>query len=364
MKVFISSLITGFEAERDAAEAAITTLGQQAIRAEQFPAFAVTPQQACLAGVRDSDVVVLLLGGRYGATQPSGLSATHEEYREARERVPVLVFVQADADLEPAQRAFLDEVQAWATGHFRDSFGSLAELQRAVTRGLHEHELAMSAGAVDEHEMLERARNVLPQRRGSIGRAEFVVSLAAGPHQQVIRPAELEDPALIRDLQREALFGDHAILDSGEGTSVSVHGDALVFEQQSASLLVDQAGSIRITQPLADRDRTRTELPAIIEEDVTDRVTRNLRFSGWLLDRVDPVHRLTDIAVVCALVGADYMAWRAREEHSRSPNAGRMGSGGDSIATLTPPHRRRQALTHDADRIAEDLVVLLRRARA
>lgn len=70
MKVFISSMITGYEAERDAAEAAITVLGHQAVRAEQFTAFAATPQRACLAGVRDAGVVVLILGDRYGATQP------------------------------------------------------------------------------------------------------------------------------------------------------------------------------------------------------------------------------------------------------------------------------------------------------
>lgn len=105
----------------------------------------------------------------------------------------------------------------------------------------------------------------------SSGSAEFVLALAAGPHQQVIRPAELEEPALTRDLQREALFGDHAILDPGEGTSVGVRGERLVLEQQSASLLIDQVGSIRIIQPLGKRDRARSELPAILEEDLTDR---------------------------------------------------------------------------------------------
>jgi len=41
------------------------------------------PQPTRLDGVRQSSAVVLILGGNYGA-KPSGLSATHEEYREAR----------------------------------------------------------------------------------------------------------------------------------------------------------------------------------------------------------------------------------------------------------------------------------------
>jgi Domain of unknown function (DUF4062) len=121
VKVFISSPIGDYGHYRAAAQEAIETLGHQVVRAEDFPASAGTPQQACLAAVRDSDLVVLLMGELYGVPQLSGLSATHEEYREARERKPVLVFVESGVTREPAQEAFLEEVQAWATGHFRAS---------------------------------------------------------------------------------------------------------------------------------------------------------------------------------------------------------------------------------------------------
>jgi hypothetical protein len=83
VKVFISSLISGYEPYRTAVMEAVETLGHQVVRAENIPASPGTPQQACLAAVRDSDLVVLLIGERYGYPQLSGLSATHEEYREA-----------------------------------------------------------------------------------------------------------------------------------------------------------------------------------------------------------------------------------------------------------------------------------------
>ena len=86
MKIFVSSLISGNESFRAAVAEAAQTLGYELIKAEDFSATTASPQQACLAAVRACDVVVLLLGERYGYTQPSGLSATHEEYREARER--------------------------------------------------------------------------------------------------------------------------------------------------------------------------------------------------------------------------------------------------------------------------------------
>src|SRR3546814_12464509 len=86
MKIFISSLISGMEIERAATKRAIELLRHEAVMAEYFGAQVSSPQIACLTGLRQSDLVVLVLGTRYGVKQASGLSATHEEYREARGR--------------------------------------------------------------------------------------------------------------------------------------------------------------------------------------------------------------------------------------------------------------------------------------
>jgi hypothetical protein len=59
---------------------------------------------ACLQGLRGSELVVLILGERYGAVPPgSGLSATHEEYRDARGTKPVVAFVQEGVTPEAEQ---------------------------------------------------------------------------------------------------------------------------------------------------------------------------------------------------------------------------------------------------------------------
>lgn len=94
MKVFISSMIVSMEEYRTAAREAVENLGHTVIAAEDFGASPDSPQQVCLAAVRDADVIVLLFGARYGIPQTSGLSPTHEEYREARGHKPVLMFVQ------------------------------------------------------------------------------------------------------------------------------------------------------------------------------------------------------------------------------------------------------------------------------
>jgi hypothetical protein len=59
----------------------------------------------------------------------------------------------------------------------------------------------------------------------------------------------------------------------------------------------------------------------LIEEDVADRVARSLRLTAWILDRIDPVRRLSHVVPVVALLSAAYMGWRTRSEHAASPNS-------------------------------------------
>ena len=94
MKIFVSSLILGMKSQRSQAREAIEALRHQPIMAEDFGARPSSPQVACLTGLRQSELIILILGARYGTPQESGLSATHEEYREARGNKPVLVFVE------------------------------------------------------------------------------------------------------------------------------------------------------------------------------------------------------------------------------------------------------------------------------
>ena len=106
------------EQYRDLVAEAVQSLGHEVIRAEDFGSLPDSPQSACLSGVRRADVVVLLMGARYGAIQNSGNSATHEEYLEALERCPVLVMVQEIEQRDDQQRQFLEEVQRWSTGSY------------------------------------------------------------------------------------------------------------------------------------------------------------------------------------------------------------------------------------------------------
>jgi hypothetical protein len=362
MRVFISSLITGMESVRAAAREAVTTLRHEPIMAEDFGAQPRSPQVACLAGLRQSDLVVLILGEHYGTLQPSGLSATHEEYREAKGRKPVIAFVQENVCVDPQEADFVQEVQGWAGGLFRGGFNTASDLQIAVTRALHDHELATAVGPVDEHELLERAVNRLPkdQRGHSSGRAAMNVSISGAPRQSILRPIEIEKPDFADALHQAALFGPSRLFDSSFGVERKIEADALVLEQERghARISLNEQGSILLTLPISETGRM---LPELIYETVQKQLSDALGYATWVLDHVDPTQRLTHVAVALSLSNADYMAWRTRRESEANPNqisVSMMANGECKSVQIT---RTRAALRLDTAHIVEDLIVPLRR---
>ena len=104
MRVFVSSVVRGYQEYREAAKDAIEALGYEPVVMEStHPS---SPQEACLTEIKDSGVVVLLLGRRYGKPQESGKSPTHEEWDHARGLGKhVLVFIEELDDREETPRA-------------------------------------------------------------------------------------------------------------------------------------------------------------------------------------------------------------------------------------------------------------------
>lgn len=366
--MFISSLISGMEPIRRAARSAVTALGLKPIMAEDFGARASSPQIACLEGLRQADVVVLVLGDRYGTVQPSGLSATHEEYREAKGRKPVLAFVQDGVTPEPEQAAFLSEIQGWEGGLSRAGFTGPEDLQPSITRALHEWQLANAVGPLDPSDLLSRALTLIPREEHGYrtGTTSLAISIAGGPTQSILRPAEMEDSALANALLQAALFGDHRIFEPAKGSSTAIVGHALVLNQErrNATVSLDEQGTILIALPIGRSERY--GLPVLIEEDVQRQLSAALGYSGWLLERIDPTQRLTHVAIAAKIHGAGFLAWRTQREHDASPNqvhGGIVGFGNDerTAVHLTPSHRPRAALRLDTGRLVQDLAVLLRR---
>lgn len=147
IKVFISSIIKGYEDRRDAAEDAILCSNRdegfnfEVIRAENFPAQGKkSPQRACLDGVNGSDIYLGIYGESYGWINPmSNKSPTEEEFDEAREdknRQHIFAFVEETESKEPRQLEFLKKVEDYVEGRFRKKFANIDALKYEVARAL------------------------------------------------------------------------------------------------------------------------------------------------------------------------------------------------------------------------------------
>ncbi|MCC6958857.1 MAG: DUF4062 domain-containing protein [Dehalococcoidia bacterium] len=359
-KVFISSVITGFEAQRDAVAQAIINLGHQVVRAEDFGVRPDSPQRACLGELRDSDLVVLVMGERYGAIQAgSGLSATHEEFREAASNKPLLVFVEDGVELEAAQQAFLSEVQDWASGKLTGRYSSPEVLQGLVTRAIHDWEVRDLRGAKTvPDELAARAREIAGD---SLGRPELVVALAFGPLGTLVPVREFESHATEERVYDHAvaarLFRKMARVDSNRD------GGVLQLDDGRTRIRVAQDGAMAIvTDPTVERS-DRTVLAAIVAEDLASKLEASLGLGRALIEHIDPTERAGDVSGFVLLRGVGWVPWRTAAEYAADGGSGTMNSRGDSELLIGLPETptKRSRLFYRTKDIAAETAAILRR---
>src|SRR3546814_7151198 len=130
----------------------------------------------------------------------------------------MLIFIQ-QGEAEPDQAALIDEAGSWESGLFRAAFSTPDELRDLVTRALHDYALAHASTPLDPSALARLAQDLLPESgHGLSTGVALPLAIAAGPEATVLRPAELEDPALAEEMERRALFGHPALFDRRGGS--------------------------------------------------------------------------------------------------------------------------------------------------
>lgn len=216
MKVFISSVVRGYEKYREAAAEGVKTLDCQVVRSENLPAQPDTPQQACLREVRGSDAVILLLGERYGAKQYSGFSATQEEYNEAKKNnIPVLVFIESEIKPELAQEKFIKNAKDWTSGIMVNMFSDSKQLKAQVIKALYYLDRQRNTLVVEEN-VTERAKNLLSAYNVNYRanyRPRLLFGLVVSPQKQIFRPSDLDGASFIEKIRMCGRKGEPPILE-------------------------------------------------------------------------------------------------------------------------------------------------------
>jgi hypothetical protein len=131
--VFVSSVIEGMAEFRSAAADAIEASGAQSVLFERFGGRDDDAENAYLSELGRCTVYVGILAERYGKPLPSGYSATHAEYNEARRcglRNSIWV---SSGDHDGPQTDFINEISVFHTyGTFKDE----SSIARGISRRL------------------------------------------------------------------------------------------------------------------------------------------------------------------------------------------------------------------------------------
>jgi hypothetical protein len=104
-QVFVSSTYTDLKDERQEVIRAILELGHIPLGMELFPASDDEQFSYITKVIDECDYYLLIIGGRYGSVDETGLSYTEKEYNYAYEKgLPILAFVHDDIDSIPFGR--------------------------------------------------------------------------------------------------------------------------------------------------------------------------------------------------------------------------------------------------------------------
>ena len=224
VKVFISSVRRGLETERDALPGLIAAIGHTPRRFEDFTAQPTPSREACVRGVQDADVYLLLIGAHYGTPLPdTGQSPTEEEWTAAgaagKQR---LVYRKLGVELEADQQAFLDRIGDYGSGVFYDTFTDVAELQIKVAGKV--RELAEADGPLTfaplGSPVAVRWLSDDRERRGGSWAERPVLEVHVVPPSHIARPSRIM--ASLRDSTPRALRA-HPLV--GHTAALEVHDD-------------------------------------------------------------------------------------------------------------------------------------------
>jgi hypothetical protein len=311
VRVFISSVRGGLEAERDALPGLVKAIGHEPVRFEDFTAQPDPSRQACMDGVDGSDAYMLLLGPRYGHTFPdTGQSPTHDEYMRARIRgIPKLVFLKEGPTAEPEQAKLIEQIRDYASGSFYDSFSGVADLLEKVAqaiRGLESGPTALTWEPLPGPPDFTWRSDWADPRQGH-SRDDPIVELHAMPLPSTPIPARILSTShqrLINALRQHGSVAAHTGLQpevAGTGVTIAVPDERHyrydeLRPRQLRGVRLDRSGQVSVWWTLP-----RDTMGGILNEaDLVEAFTEYLRWMGAI--GVEPEPRYAVAAGVAGFI--------------------------------------------------------------
>jgi hypothetical protein len=366
-RVFVSSVITGFEPYRLAAKTAIAAANADPILAEDYPSLSSSPRNACLDGVRSCDALVLIIGDRGGWVAPSGNLVVEEELEEAEKSgLNVLVFIQATTRDDRAEK-LVKRVSDYTAGYFRKAFTSPESLAAEVKKTI--ESIVRTKG--DTHMNVVSDSFAGMPNLGDQTSLRFV--MASSRDEEVIDAVTFDSGAFKNRLMEIAHRGDTALFSYEIAKTAAVSVNSLVIAQEDGrrSGCVDHArieltsnGTIVIDTNVTNRlpsNQPYSMQPyyEIVEDDVRNRLQASFSFCRYFWEQTDPYMRHQQFAYNAALNNIGYRIF----VNDRNPRTSFSVGFGVREPIIAFPHAQRfnrQSLVQPNENI-EVIVAMVRR---
>lgn len=372
-RVFVSSVIEGFEEFRKAAKNGIIAAEGEPVLVEDYPSFGVSPRNACLDGVASSDIFITVVGSRGGWLAPSGKLVVEEEYEEARRyHLHILAFVQT-IERDQQAESFVIKLSDYVEGMFRQTFITPDELQKAVEKALmpiiqHNKNPEVNMNMVDE-----KLRN--PYKIHNEASMRFL--LMPERVDEFIDPVSLESPALKHQLLEIGHFPQVELFSYERPKKIELEMSSIVILQSEEGRYRDIVEEVRVeltTEGLLVIDANVTGCVArgqphdlmgsmvIVEEDISSKLKKCFAFAGGFFQSKDPFKRYGRMIYNVALSGIGMRTLMSKPTQRGSYS---MGNHGDEviIAFDKPRFIIRESLISPEKEIEATLTLLSRRLK-
>lgn len=354
-RVFLSSIIEGFDEYRNAAAAGIRDANAEPVRVnEDFPSLSDSSRNACLDAIASCDALVLVVGAKAGWVAPSGRFVIEEEYDEAtRLGRSVHVFLETTAR-EPQTQGFVDRISDFVHGLFRHQYRTAEELRLAVKDALIASKISTNIRMLSEP--IARALAVRSNYQNS---AMLRMVIGSVREEEIFDPLKIHRPEFQDTIITVGSSSPLPFFGIRKAKEARLLSGALVISQDDrggsnrapwySDVTIDPTGLISAETSIGRRQESENHLDyggsySILTSDLTSASHSVFHFITQLFDLFDPYvrHRQLEYNVGIHGLGYRYIIEKAPSSGGGIPM--RMSGGNDVLTAFDKP----RSITRDA----------------
>ncbi len=376
-RVFVSSVIDGFEEYRDAARRGIVEAGAEPVLVEDLPAQDETPRNVCLDGVASCDVVVVIVGSRAGWRTPSGQFAMVEEAEFARRRgIPLMVFLEDTGRDEEAEQ-IVSELEDYVDGRFRKKFSGCDELSALVRDCVSPLCSSLKTRPRDPAQF-EVLSSEEPE---DTGETTLRVVVAPERDEEVIDPAQLQSKAFSRTVLEAGHRDDVDFFSYRNPHEVELENDWLVIRElasgdgaargEVATIRIQGDGTLVLETRVTGRDwdddsPSDADLDSFVisEESLETELLRCFAFLTAVIENIDPFGRQRGFHYQPVLLNAGNRTFEKEPQPRSSYEVNLRGPKGTLLPILDSPRLiSRESFGHPGEEVSRLLAETTRKLR-